>query len=107
MGEKPGSPLRSLLGMPADTDDRRVARAIVGELASADVERLSRAERRRSNVAGSGTSMMPAAAADRSFLGNLKIQSDVEGEQSVAAMVDVPTLLAVVRAGSLMQRRAA
>ena len=35
------------------------------------------------------------------------MQSDVAGEQSVAAMSDVPTLLAVVRAGSLMQRRAA
>ncbi|MDB4976499.1 MAG: hypothetical protein JWN48_4840 [Myxococcaceae bacterium] len=107
LGEKPGSPLRSLLGMPADADDRRVARAIVAELASADVERLRRAERRRATSVGAGSSMMPVAFADRSFLGSLKIQSDVEGEQSVAAMADVPTLLAVVRAGSLMQRRAA
>jgi tetratricopeptide (TPR) repeat protein len=107
LGETPSSPLRSLLGMQADEDDRLVARAMVAELASADAERLSRAERRRATVAGAGSSLMPLAAPDRSFLGNLKVQSDVEGDQTVAAMVDVPTLLAVLRAGSLPQRRAA
>ena len=107
LGEKPDSPLRALLSMAADADDRQVARAIVGELAFADVERLARAERRRSALAGPGVSLIPSAPGDRSFLSNLKIHSDVEGEQSVAAMVDVPTLLAVLRAGSLMQRRAA
>jgi HEAT repeat protein len=107
LGAKPEVPLRALLGFPDDADDRRVARAIVGELAGAEVERLSRAERRRSSAAGVSTSLLPVAGVDRSFLGSLKVASDVEGEQSVAAMVDVPTLLAVLRAGSLMQRRAA
>lgn len=93
--------------MADDTDDRLVARSIVSELASAEVERLSRPERRRPSSTGASTSLIPMAGVDRSFLGRLKIQSDVEGEQSVAAMVDVPTLLAVLRAGSLVQRRAA
>jgi len=107
LGGKPGAPLRTLLGMADDTDDRVVARAIVAELARAEVERLSRPERRRAPNAGAGTSLMPVANVDRSFLGRLKIQSEVEGEQSVASMADVPTLLAVLRAGSLVQRRAA
>lgn len=98
--------LRARLALPADSDDRTVARAIVRELASADLERLSRAERRRTSLSGAGGSLMPVAAGDRSFLGRLKT-SDAEGGESVAAMVDVPTLLAVLRAGSLQQRRAA
>jgi len=107
LGGKPEVPLRALLGLPDDADDRVVARAIVGELAGAEVERLSRAERRRASTAGARTSLVPVAGVDRSFLGLLKTASDVEGEQSVAAMVDVPTLVAVLRAGSLVQRRAA
>jgi HEAT repeat protein len=105
LGKKPE--VRALLVLPEDSDDRKVARAIVGELAHADVERLSRAERRRSAQAGEGNSLVPVARGDRSFLGRLKAQTDVEGGDSVAAMVDVPTLLAILRAGSLMQRRAA
>jgi len=54
-----------------------------------------------------GASFTPVRARDSSFLGRLKTESDVAGEQSVAAMADVPTLLAVLRAGSLLQRRAA
>ncbi|HEX5656024.1 MAG TPA: hypothetical protein VFX59_02470 [Polyangiales bacterium] len=104
LGAKPE--LRAQLALPADSDDRAVARAIASELASADVERLSRAERRRTAQPGNGSSLMPVAAGDRSFLARLKT-SDAEGGESVAAMVDVPTLLAVLRAGSLQQRRAA
>ncbi len=98
--------LRAQLAMPADSDDRAVARVIVRQLAHADVERLRRAERRRTAQPGSSTSLVPVVAGDRSFLSRLKT-SDAAGGESVAAMIDVPTLLAVLRAGSLQQRRAA
>ena len=62
LGEKPGSPLRALLGMPADTDDLRVARAIVGELTRADGERLARVERRNQSALGGSSSLMPRPA---------------------------------------------
>jgi HEAT repeat protein len=107
LGKQPEAPLRSLLALAEDSDDRTLARAMVGELSSADVERLSRAERRRGTQQGASNSLLPVPPVDRSFLGQLKTQTEREGDDSVAAMVDVPTLLAVLRAGSLLQRRAA
>ena len=93
--------------MGSDADDRRVARELVTQAAQRERERLALSARSRPSLADVSASFAPVAADDRSFLGQLKVQSDVEGEQSVAAMADVPTLLAVLRAGSLGQRRAA
>jgi tetratricopeptide (TPR) repeat protein len=107
LGAAPDAPLRALLGVAPEADDRTVARSLVAQVAHAEHERAARAPKTRPSLADVSTSLAPVAAGDRSFLGQLKVQSDVEGEQSVAAMTDVPTLLAVLRAGSLGQRRAA
>ncbi|MET0342506.1 MAG: HEAT repeat domain-containing protein [Polyangiales bacterium] len=91
-------------------DHRAVARALLAALVARDDAGLTapRAEPRAAEIPGARTSFVPVPQdADGSFLGHLKTRSDVAGEQSVASMSDVPTLLAVLRAGSLLQRRAA
>lgn len=107
-GGQPEAALRALVGTHEDAGDREVARALLAGLTELDVARLAQPERKRPSTAEGRGSMVPVhAQADASFLGRLKLKSDVLGEQSVAAMTDVPTLLSVLRAGSLLQRRAA
>lgn len=106
MSAAPDASLRTRLGVSSELDDGGVARALMLALVQQSIERVTHAATRMAS-AEVATSLAPVAADDRSFLGQLKVRSDVEGEQSVAAMTDVPTLLAVLRAGSLGQRRAA
>ena len=98
---------RALLAVPEGQDDRAVARKLVTAVAEAELLRLTQADEGRKSAPRESVSFVPVGAADASFLGRLKPQSDTEGDQSVAAMADVPTLLSVLRAGSLVQRRAA
>lgn len=106
IGSNPEAGLRESLGVGEGADDRALARALIEATAGADIARLGRAEQageapRESHLP------MPVEATDSSFLGRLRVQSTESGQQSLAEMVDVPTLLAVLRAGSLWQRRAA
>jgi HEAT repeat protein len=97
---------REALALPDGADDRALARAVIEAVAQADFERLERFEatpqpQRESQLP------LPVEASDSSFLARLKVQSTDSGQQSLADLGDVPTLLAVLRAGSLWQRRAA
>jgi HEAT repeat protein len=98
---------RALLGAPEQEDDRSIARRLVAAAAEADIARLGAAESARRSIARESIPLLPVEATDASFLGRLKAQGDDTGGQSVAHMTDVPTLLSVLRAGSLLQRRAA
>ena len=103
------APLHALLGTPPEADDRAVTRALVAELVAHDTEALAQAATAsRPSAAGTRGAVSPRVTlADRTFLGHLKVDSDVAGEHSVASLSDVPTLLSRLRAGSLIQRRGA
>lgn len=106
-GGKPEAALLAQLGVPADADDRQLVRALLSGLTALDDRRLVRRYPTPLSAAEGRASFVPVVTgADRSFLARLKVRSEEAGEQSVAAMTDVPTLLAVLRAGSLAQRRA-
>ncbi|MGB3051746.1 MAG: HEAT repeat domain-containing protein [Polyangiales bacterium] len=96
---------REALGCSADTDDTAVARALLRIVAARDLAQIGM----RSNQpeAARHPSVRPPTevTADPSFLGRLSTSGD-EG-LSVERIDDVPTLLAVLRAGSRRQRRAA
>lgn len=91
--------LRATLALPESADDRDVARRLVAKVARQALAELRPGEPQELRAA----SVLPA---DGSFLGRLAVQP-VAGAPSVLALDDVPTLLAVVRGGSLQQRRAA
>ncbi len=101
--------LRAALGLSLDAPDGALARAIVSRLAAAQLAAVcvspERDQDERSTVA-------PAVmtAPDASFLGRLGTQGDsapAERGPKVEQLEDVRTLLAVLRAGTLAQRRAA
>ena len=96
---------REELGCAADADDREVARALVRLVAASDLEQIG--TQSISPEAAQHPSVRPptAVAADPSFLGRLSA-SGTDG-LSVECIEDVPTILAVLRAGSRRQRRAA
>jgi hypothetical protein len=96
---------REALGCTADTDDAEVARALVRIVAAHDLAQLGM--RSDQPEAARHPSVRPPTevTADPSFLGRLSTTGD-EG-LSVERIEDVPTLLAVLRAGSRRQRRAA
>jgi len=96
---------REALGCPADTDDAEVARALVRVVVAHDLAQLGM--RSVQPEAARHPSVRPPTevTADPSFLGRLSTTGD-EG-LSVERIDDVPTLLAVLRAGSRRQRRAA
>jgi HEAT repeat protein len=93
--------LRTLLGQPVDADDRTLARAVVAKVAAHERVRLARGGTRPRERASH-----PTEPADRTFLGRLKAQASGDSE-GLSSMEDIPTLLLVLRAGSLVQRRAA
>jgi HEAT repeat protein len=93
--------LRALLEQPADADDRMLARAVVAKVAAQERVRLAQGGTRPRERAS-----RQSEPADRTFLGRLKVQGNGDGE-GLSSMEDIPTLLLVLRAGSLMQRRAA
>ena len=96
---------REKLGCAADADDREVARALVRLVAASDLEQIG--TQSISPEAAQHPSVRPptAVAADPSFLGRLSA-SGTDG-LSVECIEDLPTILAVLRAGSWRQRRAA
>ena len=96
--------VREDLGASPDAEDRDVAHALVTSVAEADIARIgsqleTRADPREPDA------VPPEDSADSSFLGRLSVSDDVF--LSVGRIDDVSTLLAILRAGSLRQRRAA
>ena len=107
LNARPDMDPRVLLAAPEQEDDRALARRLVAAVAEADIKRLGGGAPARRSMARESVPMLPVEADDASFLGRLKPEGDPDGGQSVAQMTDVPTLLSVLRAGSLLQRRAA
>jgi hypothetical protein len=105
---RPEVDARGLLGLSAQEDDLAVARTLIDAVARTDLERLVAAEEPvEASPARESAAYVPVEVTDASFLGRLKAVSDDGSGQSVAEMTDVTTLLSVLRAGSLLQRRAA
>jgi hypothetical protein len=104
---RPELEARALLELSDGEDDRALARRLIERVAELDLARLVRAEPQRPSLLRESLPMLPVGATDASFLGRLKAHSDTQGGQSVAEMTDITTLLSVLRAGSLRQRRAA
>lgn len=98
--------LRDLLGLPAETEDRETARALVRAVAKVRIEAIAVAVDRRTDTRPT-LEPKPVATADTSFLGRLRTGGGGEAAGLIGKLDDVPTLLAVLRAGSLRQRRAA
>ncbi|MEM7433539.1 MAG: HEAT repeat domain-containing protein [Myxococcota bacterium] len=96
---------REELGCNPDADDREVARALVGAATEQDLSEIGTES--LSPDAARHPSVRPPTegAGDPSFLGRLSTTGTVG--LSVEQIEDVPTLLAVLRAGSRKQRRAA
>ncbi len=96
---------REALGCDTDTDDAEVARALVRIVAAHDLGEIGMRSVRPEAVRHPSVRPPTEVTADPSFLGRLSATGD-EG-LSVERIDDVPTLLAVLRAGSRRQRRAA
>jgi hypothetical protein len=96
---------RRELGCPADAGDNEVARALVRLMAASELDRLG--TQSVDPEAARHPSVRPPTevAADPSFLGRLSTRGNVG--LSVERIDDVSTILAVLRAGSRRQRRAA
>jgi hypothetical protein len=103
-GNEHADPREELRCAPG-ADDREVARAMVRLLAARELERIG-TQRVHPDAARHPSVRPPTeVAADPSFLGRLST-SGTEG-LSLERIEDIPTLLAVLRAGSRRQRRAA
>jgi len=96
---------RKALGCDTDTDDAEVARALVRIVAAHDLAQIGMRSVRPEAARHPSVRPPTEVTADPSFLGRLSTTGD-EG-LSVERIDDVPTLLAVLRAGSRRQRRAA
>jgi len=96
---------REALGCTADTDDAEVARALVRVVAAHDLAQMGIQSVRPEAARHPSVRPPTEVTADPSFLGRLSTSGD-QG-LSVERIDDVPTLLAVLRAGSRRQRRAA
>jgi tetratricopeptide (TPR) repeat protein len=94
--------VRQVLGLTPDVADRDLARTLVRTLATAQLANVRVGPDRDRDLR---QPIAPAliTAPDASFLGQLAAKSDAGVEQ----LDDVQTLLAVLRAGTLQQRRAA
>jgi len=96
---------REELGCPAEADDTEVARALVRLIARNDLQQIG-TESVDPDAARHPSVRPPTeVAADPSFLGRLSTSGPAE--LSVERIDDVATILAVLRAGSRRQRRAA
>jgi HEAT repeat protein len=96
---------REELGCSADADDREVARALVRAVAASDLEQIGTQSIHPEAARHPSVRPPTQVAADPSFLGRLSA-SGTAG-LSVERIDDIPTILAVLRAGSRRQRRAA
>lgn len=96
---------RASLGCAEDADDAEIARRLVQIIASSDLVRIG-TESIDPDAARHPSVRPPTdIAADPSFLGRLSTSGS--SELSVERIDDLPTILAVLRAGSRRQRRAA
>jgi tetratricopeptide (TPR) repeat protein len=91
--------LRASLAMTNDEGDRELARRLVAVLAEESLADLCVGE--PGDAEGQAE-----AAADASFLGRLVVEP-LAGRPCIGELDEVPTLLAILRGGSLLQRRAA
>ena len=96
---------RSTLGCDLDATDADVARALVRAVAAADIDELGTMSLDPNAARHPSIRPPTEVTADPSFLGRLGTADSAE--LSVEHIDDMPTLLAVLRAGSRRQRRAA
>jgi tetratricopeptide (TPR) repeat protein len=96
--------VRALLGLSSDSDEVRTVRALVGALAEARVANVRFASAHSADKERGDPSRIMNLRA--SSLMRLKTSGEV-GSVDIHRSSHVPTLLAVLRAGSLSQRRAA
>ncbi len=99
-----GDPREELACGP-DADDREVARELVRTAASYDIEEIGTVALHPEATRHPSVRPVPEGAADPSFLGRLSATG--AGDMSVDQIDNIPTVLAVLRAGSRNQRRAA
>lgn len=106
VGRHSEAPLREQLQLPEGAEDRELAYALINGLVEADLATLNQG---RGKVHDPRSSLIPApvASRDTSFLGRLRPDHDDVDGQGLADMADLTTLLSVLRAGSIFQRRAA
>jgi hypothetical protein len=97
---------REELGLSADADDREVARALIRHVAASDLEQIGTQSINPEAARHPSVRPPTEVTADPSFLGRLST-SGGEADLSVDRIDDLPTILAVLRAGSRRQRRAA
>lgn len=107
IGKQPAPEVLAELKVQEPADDRSVARALVSTLARQDLQRLRQGREGETRGVRESIAAIPIEAPDASFLGRLKPRSEKSGDQGVDEVKDVTTLLAVLRAGKLLQRRAA
>ena len=96
---------REELGCAPDAEDRDVARELVRTAATYDIAEIGTESLNPEAARHPSVRPPPEGAADPSFLGRLSASGT--GEMSVEQIDDVSTILAVLRAGSRKQRRAA
>lgn len=96
---------REELGCAPDAEDRDVARELVRSAAAYDIEEIGTESLNPEAARHPSVRPPPEGAADPSFLGRLSASGT--GDISVEQIDDIPTILAVLRAGSRKQRRAA
>ncbi len=96
---------REELGCAPDAEDRDVARELVRSAATYDIEEIGTESLNPEAARHPSVRPPPEGAADPSFLGRLSASGT--GRISVEQIDDIPTILAVLRAGSRKQRRAA
>ncbi len=96
---------REALGCPADADDREVARALVRLIAARDLDEMGTQSIHPEAARHPSVRPPTEVTVDPSFLGRLSTSGTAE--LSVDRIDDLPTILAVLRAGSRRQRRAA
>jgi len=100
--------LRGALELGAEVDDREVASTLVRHLSKRQIGRTKVDKKRRRDPRVAETQEV-VSAADSSFLGRLSVvdKGGDEDRPHVSELEDVHVLLAVLRAGTLSQRRAA
>jgi hypothetical protein len=96
---------REELGCSTDADDRAVARALVRLVAASDLEQIGTQSINPEAARHPSVRPPTEVTGDPSFLGRLSTSGTAE--LSVERIDDLPTILAVLRAGSRRQRRAA
>ncbi len=97
--------IRRMLGLPADAEDKELARALVVRVVRDEVAQLgSEIAQHRPSREQQDVSVIVAQRA--SYLARMPVTTSAGG-LSIASLGDVRTLLAVLRAGALSQRRAA